>query len=68
VSIFEGKVLDVGHNQLTVSLEDVPERVDDFEDLLRPYGIENLQRTGRIALPRLGKTVTGLRDAQSRAS
>lgn len=54
-AVFGGKVLDVGHAGLLVSLEDVPERVDDFEDLLRPFGIVNLQRTGRIALPKLRK-------------
>jgi acetolactate synthase I/III small subunit len=30
-----------------------PARLDDFEDLMRPYGITELQRTGRVALPKL---------------
>ena len=30
-----------------------PELIDDFESLMRPYGIAGLQRTGRIALPKL---------------
>jgi acetolactate synthase-1/3 small subunit len=68
VSIFDGRVLDVGHDQVTVSLDDVPERVDDFEELLRPYGIVNLQRTGRVALPTLTKSHGGLKQVQPRAS
>ena len=28
--------------------------MDDFEEMLRPFGIRELQRTGRVALPRLG--------------
>jgi acetolactate synthase-1/3 small subunit len=68
VSIFDGKVLDVGHNQLTVSIEDLPERLDDFEELLRPYGIENLQRTGRIALAKLNKTLAAIHQTESQAS
>ena len=31
--------------------------LDDFESLLRPYGIVELQRTGRVALPKLDRTV-----------
>lgn len=51
--IFEGKILAVGSEALTVSLEGHPDKLDDFEDLLRAYGIVELQRTGRVALPKL---------------
>lgn len=53
VNLFEGKVLDVGHDELTVSMDDEPGRLDDLEALLRPFGIVDLQRTGRVALPKL---------------
>jgi acetolactate synthase-1/3 small subunit len=56
VQIFEGRILAVGHDVLTVSLEGAPAKVDDFEELLRPYGIVELQRTGRVALPRLRRS------------
>jgi acetolactate synthase-1/3 small subunit len=39
VRIFEGKILAVGHDALTVSLDGHPSKVDDFEELLRPFGI-----------------------------
>jgi acetolactate synthase I/III small subunit len=65
VQIFEGKILAVGSDALTVSLEGHPDKVDDFEDLLRAYGIVELQRTGRVALPKLeregGRAVRPLR-------
>jgi acetolactate synthase-1/3 small subunit len=55
VQVFEGRVLGVGHTEMTVSLEGTPDKVDDFEALLRPYGIVELQRTGRVALPKLDR-------------
>jgi acetolactate synthase-1/3 small subunit len=57
VQIFEGKILNVGATEMTVSLEGNPVKVDDFESLLRPYGIVELQRTGRVALPKLDRNV-----------
>ena len=45
-----GKVLSVGTDRMMLSLVGLPARVDEFEDLLRPYGIVELQRTGRGAL------------------
>jgi acetolactate synthase I/III small subunit len=53
VNIFEGKILAVGAKAITVSLEGAPAKIDDFEELLRGYGIEELARTGRVALPKL---------------
>ncbi len=54
-TIFEGKILAVGVDALTVSLEGHPDKLDDFEELLRGYGIVELQRTGRVALPKLDR-------------
>lgn len=55
--IFDSKIVAVGAEAVTVSLEGHPDKLDDFEDLLRPYGIVELQRTGRIALPKLDRDV-----------
>ena len=54
-NIFEGKILAVGVEAITVSLDGNPEKLDDFEELLRGYGIVELQRTGRVALPKLDR-------------
>jgi len=66
VQVFGGRILSVGHDQLTVSLDDHPDKIDDFEELLRPYGIGELARTGRVALAKLDPTAPRLR--VSRAS
>ncbi len=59
VGVFEGKIVDVGHDRLTVALEGAPVKLDDFEDLIRTYGIVDLQRTGRVALPKLDRSAHG---------
>jgi acetolactate synthase-1/3 small subunit len=61
--IFEGRILAVGQDSLTLSVDGAPGKVDDFEELLRPYGILELQRTGRVALRKLDRTAPRLRKA-----
>ena len=48
-----GKVLSVGTDRMMLSLVGPPKRIDEFENLLRPFGIVELQRTGRVALAAL---------------
>ena len=55
--IFGGRIVDVGHGEVTISVADVPARLDDLEDLLRPFGIAMVQRTGRVALPKLDRAL-----------
>lgn len=54
--IFGGQVLNVGANELMISLDGAPGKLDDFEELLRPFGIVAIQRTGRVALPKLDRS------------
>ena len=55
-NIFEGKILAVGTDALTVSLDGSPSKIDDFMALLDQYGIVESQRTGLVALPKLDRT------------
>lgn len=55
--IFEGRILAVGGDALTVSLDASPSRIDDFMSLLDQYGIVESQRTGLVALPKLDRPV-----------
>jgi len=61
VQVFEGRIVDVGLEQITVVLAGPPNKLDDFEDLMRVYGITALQRTGRVALPKLERQAPRLR-------
>ena len=66
VQVFEGKIVDVGPEQLTVMMAGTPAKVDDFEELMRPYGIIELQRTGRVALPKLERQAPRLRSVSGK--
>jgi acetolactate synthase I/III small subunit len=52
--VFDAKVVDVGPEAVTFSCVGPPDRLQALEELLEPYGIRELVRTGRIALDRDG--------------
>ena len=52
--VFDSRVVDVGPEAITFSCMARPDRLHALEELLRPYGIKELVRTGRIALDRDG--------------
>lgn len=54
-SIFQARIDDVGHDALTIQVAGAPQKLDAMTDLLQPFGIVELQRTGRIALPTLSR-------------
>ncbi len=53
VDDFRAYVLDANQSQMMLSLAARPGRLDEFEERLRAFGIVQLQRTGRVALPSL---------------
>src|SRR5215210_1232166 len=61
VDVFQGRIVDVGAEALTVELAGPPSKLDDFEDLMRVFGIIELQRTGRVALAKLDRAGSRLR-------
>ena len=52
VEMFRGRVVDIGLDTLMVEISGREDKIDAFIDLMRPYGIVELARTGRIALVR----------------
>ena len=56
-NIFEGKILSVGQDAIILSMDGSPESLDDFSELLRQYGIIESQRTGRVALTKLDRSI-----------
>lgn len=50
--VFRGNIVDVGPRSVVVQLTGTEEKVEAFIDLVRPYGIKQLSRTGLIAMSR----------------
>ncbi len=53
-NVFRARVVDVGATSLTIEITGPESRVDSLIDLLQPYGIDELARTGRLAMVRNG--------------
>ncbi len=52
VNLFRGKVVDIAKNSLIVELTGTEQKIEALIDLLNPYGIKELARTGVIAMAR----------------
>jgi len=52
VDIFRANIVDVGIDSVTVEVTGDEDKIDSLSSLLRTFGIKELARTGRIALPR----------------
>lgn len=50
--IFRAKIVDVQANTVTVEVTGDENKVEKLIELLRPFGIVDLTRTGKVALPR----------------
>ena len=64
-AIFEARIVDVGYEAMTVMVAGEPDKLDAFSDLVKQFGIVELQRTGRIALPKLSRQQARLRAVKS---
>lgn len=51
-TIFKADAVDVAANSITFQVVGRPSKVNDFLELLRPYGIIDLVKSGRIAMAR----------------
>jgi acetolactate synthase-1/3 small subunit len=52
VEIFRAKITDVDAGAVMIEATGTPDKIASLEELLRPYGIVEMVRTGRVALAR----------------
>ena len=57
VSIFRGKVIDVGPKSYIVEVTGGEDKIDAILQLLKPFGITEIVRTGRVAMFRGTRTL-----------
>lgn len=50
--VFEAKIVDVGVNTMVIEMTGSPSKVQNFIDVIKPFGVKEMMRTGRIAMVR----------------
>jgi acetolactate synthase-1/3 small subunit len=68
VQIFRGRIVDVGPEHVMIEISGPEKKIEAFIEQLRPYGIRELARTGRIALVRGSQPSSSPSDAASDAA
>ncbi|MFG0290506.1 MAG: acetolactate synthase small subunit [Rhodopirellula sp. JB044] len=58
VDIFRGQIVDVGPDEVMIEISGRESKVQAFIERVRPYGIRELVRTGRIAMVRSDSMTT----------
>jgi len=52
IDIFRGKVVDVSPNSYAIEVNGSSSKIEAIIDILRPIGIQEIVRTGKIAIAR----------------
>ncbi len=58
VNVFRARIVDVAFNTLTIAISGSPDKIQALTDLLHPFGILEIVRTGTIAMDR-GRRTSG---------
>ena len=66
--IFRGKIVDVGNESLIVEVTGDEEKVNSLLQMLRPFGIKEMVRTGIVSMTRGGGTVARLGEERLEAA
>ena len=62
VDIFRARIVDVGNAHVMIEISGQERKIDAFIDIMRPFGIIEMVRTGRIALLRSAESSTEVSD------
>jgi acetolactate synthase-1/3 small subunit len=68
VDIFRGRVVDVSSKSYTLEITGDDRKIQAVIDLLSPFGIMEIVRTGKVAIARVKKENPGLRSPREKES
>jgi len=60
VEIFRAKIVDIGAEAVGIEATGDPDKIDSMISLLQPFGVREVMRTGRVAMPRAALEVGGI--------
>ncbi|MEI6847934.1 MAG: acetolactate synthase small subunit [Chlorobiaceae bacterium] len=52
VNVFKGKIVDIKQKSITIEVIGTPDKINTTIDILRPYGLKELARSGAVAIHR----------------
>jgi acetolactate synthase I/III small subunit len=62
--VFNARIADLGPDAIVFEISGTPEQIDSFEELVRPHGVKELVRTGRVGLTRASSSSSNTRRRQ----
>jgi len=68
LKVFRGRVVDVAPDSLIVEVSGTVDKIDGLLEVLRPYGVLEMARTGRIAMTRGGDLLQPPADVEPAAA
>lgn len=67
VDVYRARIIDVSPDSLVIETTGTEDKIDSLLDVLRPYGVLEMVRTGRIEMARGASVATGPAKAQTPA-
>jgi acetolactate synthase-1/3 small subunit len=65
INVFRGRIVDINSDSLIVEITGTEEKIDGLLEVLRPYGVLEMVRTGIVAMLRGSQ---GIREQQTNTS
>jgi acetolactate synthase-1/3 small subunit len=67
VDVFRARIIDLAPDSLTIEITGTEDKIDGLLEVLRPYGVLEMARTGRVAMARGVKSAAGAVAAEAQS-